>query len=780
MEFFRILNVLFLFLGVGVAIIDANSKTHPEIIKEGNAVIKIQQRARKIKEYFDSLDLKEVVHQELTETIVHGDVTELQMIQTVLQEKEKIFSQADGKVFGECLADSTQYLADLINGSTYAWQMRTSAVGRPEIGLPAFTWSFEYMGIYELCESVNEDNPDAPFETIYCTENIPVADGWYYKRDFCAPASCSNDDLLLVRSLLYSQLDLQLPAGSYYTCIRYIPWDWDAIFVTCLLGFFLLLVAIGTLYDIITRPRECSESIESSVQMGKMEHKDGKSHVNKALENDEDMKISQENGKAKHPLPEQLYMTPQEERDLEKEQSKLENAKKEKTKNSKLHDILTSFSAVYNCNKILSAKKNSSSLSCLNGIRVLSMLWIIWGHSNSFLVGLRLDNPKTMYETLYFTYRYNSTALGTYSVDSFFVLSGLLVTYLTLKELKARNGKINWFLYYFHRFWRLTPAYMITIAIWTSLTVHIGVGAGKEEIFREGQQICQDYWWTNLLYINNLHPFPGLQGGGCAGWSWYLANDMQFFVISPLFIVLLFNRKTTKLGIASVVAMCVSSIIVTTTLAGYYGLPIGKSGMHYNDRMESLEPWGIYTDIIYGKPWCRIQSYMVGVFTRYMLYRHMCIKKIKMRWSTNLLGWIFGVGIMYTLLYSLNGTSGEHSIPQWFASVWNGVCRTLFSMGVAWVAFACSIGHGGLINSFLSWGFWTPLARLTYGAYLLHPVVIILFLSTKKTMFHWTGPEIWYFTIANTVASYIAALGLSLLVESPTMGVQKVYLKKKK
>lgn len=32
--------------------------------------------------------------------------------------------------------------------------------------------------------------------------------------------------------------------------------------------------------------------------------------------------------------------------------------------------------------------------------------------------------------------------------------SGLLVSYLTLHELEKRNGKINWLLFYFHRFWR--------------------------------------------------------------------------------------------------------------------------------------------------------------------------------------------------------------------------------------------------------------------------------------------------------------------------------------
>ena len=35
--------------------------------------------------------------------------------------------------------------------------------------------------------------------------------------------------------------------------------------------------------------------------------------------------------------------------------------------------------------------------------------------------------------------------------------SGLLVSYLTLQELEKRNGKMNWLLFYFHRFWRWAP-----------------------------------------------------------------------------------------------------------------------------------------------------------------------------------------------------------------------------------------------------------------------------------------------------------------------------------
>ena len=46
---------------------------------------------------------------------------------------------------------------------------------------------------------------------------------------------------------------------------------------------------------------------------------------------------------------------------------------------------------------------------------------------------------------------------------------------------------------------------------------------------------CVSYWWRNLLNINNLFPEKEM----CAAWSWYLANDFQFFCLSPVFLILL-------------------------------------------------------------------------------------------------------------------------------------------------------------------------------------------------------------------------------------------------
>ena len=43
----------------------------------------------------------------------------------------------------------------------------------------------------------------------------------------------------------------------------------------------------------------------------------------------------------------------------------------------------------------------------------------------------------------------------------------------------------------------------------------------------------------------------------------------------------------------------------------------------------------------------------------------------------------------------------------------------------------------GLVNKFLSWRVWIPLSRLTFGAYLLHPLVIFYFFWSHDNAYHY-------------------------------------------
>ena len=56
---------------------------------------------------------------------------------------------------------------------------------------------------------------------------------------------------------------------------------------------------------------------------------------------------------------------------------------------------------------------------------------------------------------------------------------------------------------------------------------------------------CRENSWYNLLYINNFQSQPEL----CLPVTWYLANDMQFFIITPPIVFILWKFKTVGLAL---------------------------------------------------------------------------------------------------------------------------------------------------------------------------------------------------------------------------------------
>ena len=61
----------------------------------------------------------------------------------------------------------------------------------------------------------------------------------------------------------------------------------------------------------------------------------------------------------------------------------------------------------------------------------------------------------------------------------------------------------------FHSFlffilFRLTPSYMFAILFLTKLRPFFG--DGPRWFMGRDTSTCSDYWWTNLLYINNIYP----------------------------------------------------------------------------------------------------------------------------------------------------------------------------------------------------------------------------------------------------------------------------------
>ena len=141
--------------------------------------------------------------------------------------------------------------------------------------------------------------------------------------------------------------------------------------------------------------------------------------------------------------------------------------------------LLNCFSMLSNNNKILSTTSVVvDNLACLNGIRVLSTTWIVLYHSydkanyspmyNKFsMIEVIKENEIILnYLNLILSFiKYNLKDLSTWllhgalnatiAVDTFFVMTAVLVTCSLMRELDRNNGRFNIGLFYLHRYLRL-------------------------------------------------------------------------------------------------------------------------------------------------------------------------------------------------------------------------------------------------------------------------------------------------------------------------------------
>ncbi|XP_071944620.1 O-acyltransferase like protein-like [Antedon mediterranea] len=702
--------------------------------------------------------------------------------------------QDSSKVSEACLTDLTTFLQDLlkISSDNYAYQLLASNGKLPSVS-DVYNANFQSLGDYDLCVGAK-----SPFETKQCGMTLYLA-SIGITIAICSPASCSEDDLKIiidgVKTLPVfnetSNVDISwIHVG--FQCIDEVPWSTGSIVTLALLSIFALLVVLGTVHDYTIKQKlknrnhvyEKEQDIhmeknndnlgyhakESKIDLDSQE----KGEVdNKAFEATEESAASSNTREIKRSSSNKKASPPDENSNEKRLQTNKNLPIQKLTSTENVFEkVLLSFSATRNGSKIFDIGNSSRQLGCLNGIRVLSMWWVILGHSLYFAIA-RYDNPAHVY-SLATDLTFAAIVNATFSVDTFFVLSGLLLTYLTLKHLKKTNGRINWLLFYFHRFWRLTPSYMMSIGILSTLFVYFGKGIGKNEFAEYSTNTCSDYWWTNLLYINNLYPFPGSLANMCMGWSWYLANDMQFFIISPILIILLY--KNWKIGLPAISVLCAASIAITAWISYYWGLPVTGSVLqgYYNNRTVD-----ILDDRMYAKPYCRIQAFLVGMAVGYILYR-LDKKAIKIPPMVVFLGWTAAVGTGIAIVYGTCGANRGNPPTHEVAAFYNAVSRFVWSVAVGWVIFACITGYGGFVNTLLSCAFWTPLTRLNYGAYLLHPIVMYAVIYSWKTLFHFSYVNYSFFFVGSIVFSYVSSFILSILIEGPFMQLEKVIFGKAK
>ncbi|XP_067000177.2 nose resistant to fluoxetine protein 6 [Anabrus simplex] len=439
-----------------------------------------------------------------------------------------------------------------------------------------------------------------------------------------------------------------------------------------------------------------------------------------------------------------------------------------KQKSESRSNLMLAFSLYTNGRKLFTTSRSEDTLHCLHGIRFLSIAWVILGHRYTLEVSLPAINSLAFITEFLPDWKHLGITNATLSVDTFFLLSGLLVAYVFFKQVPKTNS-FNVPLYYLHRYIRLTPAYAAIILFDATLFSHVSSGPVWSTTVLPVREACSEVWWSSLLYV---HTYVHGTVKQCVPQSWYLADDMQFFWLSPLVLIPLW--KMPKLGWMLMGLLTVGGLVsnfVLSYVRKYPGLITGLMNASPEDTTD-------FNEHFYMPAYTRFVPYLIGIALGYLLVDlKEKGRKIKLSKVLTLGLWLVTCGMLLLCLCIVHVFQQPgYEYDDVAESFYNTLGRPGWALGVAMVIILCSTGHGGFPNTFLSWEWFQVLSRISYSIYLVHVTVQLIQQGSSRTLFYLEDMYAMSRFFGDLIFSILSALVLSLVFESPFLVLEKELL----
>ncbi|XP_046663382.1 O-acyltransferase like protein-like [Homalodisca vitripennis] len=272
----------------------------------------------------------------------------------------------------------------------------------------------------------------------------------------------------------------------------------------------------------------------------------------------------------------------------------------------------------------------------------------------------------------------------------------------------------------------------------------------------EKEEHCNKNWWAGLLHVTNyIDP-------KCVEQSYYVALDFQFYLLSPLFLLPL-HRKP-KIGFLLLATASLVSSLAATVNSYVKHIGSGNIIRYITDRNTVLNDGSNYYGIHY-----RVPSFCMGLALGYFLFEvkiksHEFIPSKRFWW----LGWTTSVLMLIGfVLVTAIVCDPNHKFSPWLDPLYLGFQRPVYCAAVGWIIFACSLGHGGLVNRFLSWTVFRPLGKLTYCVFLIHIIFVYGQVYSIQDPVVYSFIDMLYLLNGDLMISSAVAFVSYLTVEAP-------------
>lgn len=383
---------------------------------------------------------------------------------------------------------------------------------------------------------------------------------------------------------------------------------------------------------------------------------------------------------------------------------------------------------------------------------------------------------QTYFETVAYTLVYSSN-LG---FDEFFMLSAFF-TYVKLEpyfnKLEKRPSIEGFVGIWLRRYARVAPAYYAVFLIGWLVGPYTNSGPWWFT-YQMGFCNCSQFWWSVLAMTINFFPGYAVANEGCFYWGWFVACQMQLFLVLPplvyLFAVTLKNRPIVQsvalLGLMALGSWISYRVLLTNDMSAGLFAPqdiiIFKVWLNKPHTKLHCLAWGIAM----AKLFTAINAHKLRN-PKADVRRVACRGWLRSKWAA----WaVFACAFSVLAFVSIYPKSVNGDPASWSAhksALFVALSHNAFLACVVAIFGLMWLGYGAFFKRHFSRVTWRVLSRLSFGVYLAFPVVAALFNSSMKSALYLTYNEMVYQLIFSVASSFFAALLLFVLVEAPLKNV---------
>ena len=431
-------------------------------------------------------------------------------------------------------------------------------------------------------------------------------------------------------------------------------------------------------------------------------------------------------------------------------------------------NILISFSFARNMKRLLSPHKDDyhPHLYIFDGIRVITMGWIILGACGSYIFGVVPLANVVKQDSLSKQYFLMPISSAIYALDALFWVGGFLYAYFLLDSFSASPS--HWLKIYFKHYLEMVPLFLFVTFFFWALARYLGSGP----FWYTGNDIyadCPDYWWTNMFFISNIVPHG--TWSQCIAQGWFLSVEMQFFLLTPPLIWV--YKKSPFAGWLLVCFYVGLGIICGGLVAHHFDLGVALNGPH---------SWAYY-NYYNNKPYVRVPPYVIGIASGFIYFTSAtgnedkiskCVikvlKNVYARFATLGLG-IFLWLLMINLPFEVYQDPGnDFQYDKWSldrSTAYLAFVRSILGVSYSLMFTPMVLGYFGYLASILSSQAWAPLSRLTFCVFLVHISVIDIYM--RSLLFPKYGSKMCIFVdfVGMTIMSYFVAVLFALMIDIP-------------